>query len=411
MTPRAHPCIALLAPMFIGILMLGQPAYGQDSDAKRFIELTRQMEEHPTPMEDENRKWMIQIMTERDDIQVNLELTLIVSLLGIEKPDGPVPQSEQNQTPFLLPGRPELFSQYMYGQAAYQLEHPDRLADALGAQLAGLRGLLAVYPKLREQRPDAGIEHLDQLLALGSGGQLESELRRLALPNLTLNGEEISDRFWGEWAADTNQCGVANNNRSIEIWNRGVRFSQNLGARNHWNYWGGRGLGIARYEKTGDHWGYTNFEFLQMSEDQTHVVLETDRDVPRVYYRCPPEEQGPPTSLAEAIELAKQSMTAEGADEWFKEKLLRNGWLESVVGAMHRGCEKGALEGDDQSFALYFRLAETGRVKESLLEGKTPYSACFYARMTNMITNFPAPIKDDFWMKLEMDMTPDDDEK
>lgn len=264
--------------------------------------------------------------------------------------------------------------------------------------------MLALYPRLREQNPDVQIERLDELLAEGSNGQLEGELRRLAIPYVSVSREDISDRFWGEWAVDPERCGDGGSNSSLKIWKRGVRYSANLEIEFRWWQMGDRGLVIARYEKMEDRWGYNTVEYLEISEDQTYLALESERDVPDLYYRCAPEETEKPTSLAEARELVKESMTAKGAEE-FHERLHRDRWLSSRVGAMHRLCGRAGLKGDDQSFALYFRLADTGRVKESLLEGKTPYSSCVYSRMTEMVSIFPAPLEDDFWLKIDMDMT------
>jgi|GEM_PF-2151184 hypothetical protein len=391
--------------LMVGLATTGSSAYAQESDAQRFIRLTKQMEENPAPIDDENRKWMAQLMADSEDVQLVLDFSLLMKLFALEMPKGPFKSKAdfQRQNPMRLPGRPELTAQYVYGQAAYQLQNPDRISHVLEAQLAGLRSLLTLYPSMLKQYPDARIDHIDELLAEEVIHQLDAELKRLVMGSLTFDSNAVPEKFLGEWAANPESCGDKASAASIKIWERGVRFTENVDRMYHWNYTGGPGLAIARYYKTDERWGYNTFEYLQLSEDQTFLTLESDRDVPGVYYRCAPEQKEPPTSLAEARQLAAQSMSAEGAREWgANEDYLR--WFESLTGAAFRMCDGALLDGQDQSFTMYFRLADTGQVKESLLDGKTAYSACFYSRVTKLAINFPVPIKDDFWLKVEMDM-------
>lgn len=406
MAARICRCLSVLIPLLMGLAMAGQSAYAQESDAQRFIRLANWMNADPWSVSEEDRAWMWALVGDSNDIGGVILPSLLGELFGL-KMSGDLTTTKAEMVGEMAPllkARQELATAYIFGMAAYQLENPDRRSHLLEAQVAGLRSLLAAYPWVLANHPHAAMERVDQLLAEDVRDQLDAELERLAMRYVVLLRDDVPEKLWGEWAPDLASCGVADSERSIKVWDRGVRFADRGLA---WNYTGGSGMLIARDEKVENTQRYNTFEYLQLSQDQTYLTLESDRDVPGTYYRCAREEIAKPTSIAEARKLVTQSLAREGAMEWMRSEEHLS-WFEGITTSAFRKCGRKAKANKEKPFSMYFRLAETGRVKDSMLDGDTRFAKCFYSRMTKSASNFPAPVSDDFWMVIEIE--PPDEE-
>jgi hypothetical protein len=62
--------------------------------------------------------------------------------------------------------------QYMLASGAFQIENPDKMADAKATALAGVESVLKTYQAILQQKPDAKAKALDDLLKKQSQGKL-----------------------------------------------------------------------------------------------------------------------------------------------------------------------------------------------------------------------------------------------
>jgi hypothetical protein len=63
--------------------------------------------------------------------------------------------------------------QYMLASGAFQIENPDKAADAKATALAGVESVLKTYQAILQQKPDAKAKALDDLLKKQSQGKLK----------------------------------------------------------------------------------------------------------------------------------------------------------------------------------------------------------------------------------------------
>ena len=68
--------------------------------------------------------------------------------------------------------------QYMLASGAFQIENPDKLADAKATALAGVESVLKTYRAILQQKPDAKAKALDDLLKKQSQGKLKDSLKQ-----------------------------------------------------------------------------------------------------------------------------------------------------------------------------------------------------------------------------------------
>jgi hypothetical protein len=64
--------------------------------------------------------------------------------------------------------------QLAFGNAAFQIEHPDQRGDQVAVQSAGLRSALAMHRAIRAQKPDAAVPYLDELQAKLDAGTFDA---------------------------------------------------------------------------------------------------------------------------------------------------------------------------------------------------------------------------------------------
>ena len=68
--------------------------------------------------------------------------------------------------------------QYMLASGAFQIENPDKAADAKATALAAVESVLKTYQAILQQKPDAKAKQLDDLLKKQSQGKLNDALKQ-----------------------------------------------------------------------------------------------------------------------------------------------------------------------------------------------------------------------------------------
>ena len=151
-------------PLRIGLLALlaahmitanATPTDSLTPDAAQFIRLTQALE--ADPLQDNAkaiRRWLLN--------WTNDSKTVTVTVCNIF---GPLLEQE-------LPYGPELLVQSMFGNAAFQITHPDQKTTQALTQVAGLESLLKAYESILTTHPEAHIPYYDDLLKQRNAGTL-----------------------------------------------------------------------------------------------------------------------------------------------------------------------------------------------------------------------------------------------
>lgn len=130
-----------------------------ETDEAKFIRLTQLLEIDPLGDKDKGmRTWLIGWAAESPDVSV-----AVCDTLGLI--------SEQD-----VPYGPELLTQSIFGNAAFQIAHPKDKDNFLLTQLAGVASSLKAYASIIVQHPQARIPHLDDLLQKQQMGSLEHHM-------------------------------------------------------------------------------------------------------------------------------------------------------------------------------------------------------------------------------------------
>ena len=153
---------SLLLSLSLTIGSLAAAAQGAatvESDAQKFVRMTRSLEADPLMDTDKSmRTWLIRWTAESPDVYV-----LVCDLLG------PIPKEK-------VPHGGELLMQYMFGNAAFQIEHPKQAKDKHAVQIAGVRSALKAYAAILKKEASARIPYWDDLLAKDRAGKLDQHL-------------------------------------------------------------------------------------------------------------------------------------------------------------------------------------------------------------------------------------------
>ena len=129
------------------------------SDTANFVSLTRALE--ADPMRDttkEIRSWLMEWLTESPDISV--KVCVVMDFLQ---------GSDEEYSALLM-------TQSLFGNAAWQIEHPGNKSNQLAQQVAGVESMLEAYSSLRRAYPDKHDEKMETLLALQKSGKLTPHL-------------------------------------------------------------------------------------------------------------------------------------------------------------------------------------------------------------------------------------------
>jgi hypothetical protein len=150
----------LFAAVSLCALLPALPAAAQEeSDEARFVRLTRELEKDPLKDEDKQiRSWMIQWLIDTPIVTVN-----VCNIAGLL--DKPAP-----------PNADLLSIQAMFGNGAYQIEHPGERSLPLTLQTAGVASALRSYEALVAADPKARFDTFERLLAAEKNGRLSRTL-------------------------------------------------------------------------------------------------------------------------------------------------------------------------------------------------------------------------------------------
>lgn len=170
LVPLALASAALAA--FVAFASTAAPQSAHEADEAKFVRLTRQLEQKPLGDTDKRmRTWLLQWAKDSPDITVRFCKVL-----------KPVPGDG-------IPNSGILATQQIFGNAAYQIAHPDKRGDLVATQLAGARSALRAYEALAAQDPKARIPRMDELLRKEQGGTLEAELAPIVQAECAATGK------------------------------------------------------------------------------------------------------------------------------------------------------------------------------------------------------------------------------
>lgn len=155
MNPWTIPVLAAVACCALNARAQESP----ETDEARFIRLTHQLEISPLSDTDKSmRSWLLQWAMDSKDITVN-----VCNLLG------PIPKDD-------APNSGIFVTQMIFGNASYQISHPEKRKDPLSPQVAGIRSALKAYDSILAKDPKARIPFLDDLVKRDKDGTLEAHM-------------------------------------------------------------------------------------------------------------------------------------------------------------------------------------------------------------------------------------------
>jgi hypothetical protein len=157
------PVIVLLMLGVACGMAFGQAAAPQPETAEaKFVRLTRFLETQPLADEDKSKRtWLLDWATQSPDV-----IVVVCDILG------PIPGQERRFGGHLL-------TQMLFGNAAYQIAHPESKEDVVAVQLAGVESSLAAYSAIVAAHPETRIPHFDEMLQNQQGGSLRTSLEPL----------------------------------------------------------------------------------------------------------------------------------------------------------------------------------------------------------------------------------------
>jgi hypothetical protein len=127
----------------------------------RAVQFAHDLESNPLgPQAKSEREWLTLWLIDVPDITVEV----CSRLLGPEIPD-----KKKFGT--------EIFSQLMYSEAAFMIENPDSVNEALEVHAAGVMGSLKAYEAILKDHPKARSKSLDEILSRRDKGTLKDHVR------------------------------------------------------------------------------------------------------------------------------------------------------------------------------------------------------------------------------------------
>ncbi|QSX33295.1 hypothetical protein JYB87_16455 [Shewanella avicenniae] len=130
-------------------------------DADDVIAITQQLEQRPLAAEAHELRQQLFEWTRDSD-------AVLISVCDIL---GPLPSRQE------LPYGKELLVQSFFGNAAFQLQHPDSKQDVFKTQMAGVSSMLRAYANIIKEDDGAHIAEYDHWLTLLNAGTLAKALR------------------------------------------------------------------------------------------------------------------------------------------------------------------------------------------------------------------------------------------
>ncbi len=162
---RAFTTLVICLLLFPASAWPGKRGQSSPEDRAKVVKLTRQLEADPLgDGAPEARQWLIPWLEKVKDITVT-----VCDLLG------PIPGDD-------LPYSAEILTQMIFSNAAFQIEHPDKVDDKVAVQTAGVEGALRAYEAILKAKPDTHIAFLDDLVQKRDAGQL-GEYMKAVVPD------------------------------------------------------------------------------------------------------------------------------------------------------------------------------------------------------------------------------------
>lgn len=158
--------------ILLSVILLAGVAAAQDQqepkrppstpeERKRFLTLVHKLEKTPLDQSlNPEIKWALQWLEDIPDVNINI----CVFPLG----------------PFIDEGYrydSHIRGQFVLGMGAYQLEHPQKVADNRAQYVAGVESALKAYSAILKSKPEAKSRGLDELLSKQQEGQLTDFVR------------------------------------------------------------------------------------------------------------------------------------------------------------------------------------------------------------------------------------------
>jgi hypothetical protein len=161
------PRLQVRAGLAAALLLLAAPALAErqepstPAERARVVQLTRQLESNPLGAEAAAaQRWLAGWIEDVPDLTVTA-----CDLLQL--PDEHYPYA------------PQLVVQMMAGNAAYQIEHPDKAGDEAAVQGAALKSALKAYGAIVKRKPEARLDGLDRLADEMKDGRLDRHMKAL----------------------------------------------------------------------------------------------------------------------------------------------------------------------------------------------------------------------------------------
>ena len=168
-TSSACRALLLAALSMVATTSVVNAAEATSAETKaRMISLISKLESDPFTRDGRDiRGEVISWLTEAPDVTVKVCTNVLGDITKIKGDDGGT-----------------LVVQLMLSEAKFILEHPDKEADQLAVNVAGIEGVLRTYAAMRAVKPKLAIREFDQLAQLQTSGQLAAETdKRLATCN------------------------------------------------------------------------------------------------------------------------------------------------------------------------------------------------------------------------------------
>ncbi|HEX7284821.1 MAG TPA: hypothetical protein VF532_01485 [Candidatus Angelobacter sp.] len=135
-----------------------------EEERKRFIEVTRKLEQDP--LDDRmraDRSWALKWLEDVPDINVNMCVPVM----------GDLGRSRYRYAP-------QLGAQFGLEMAVFLIEHPNQSGDLNAQYMAGLQGALRAYKSILKTEPMAVSAQMEALINLQDKGKLEEYVRERA---------------------------------------------------------------------------------------------------------------------------------------------------------------------------------------------------------------------------------------
>jgi hypothetical protein len=161
--PSGRTWVALALCLLVSSVSAWAGKRGQSTpeDRAKAVKLTRQLEADPLGEGAvEARQWLIPWVEKAKDIRVT-----VCNLLG------PIPNDDH-------PYSAEILTQMIFSNAAFQIEHPDKVDDQVAVQTAGVEGALKAYEAIVKAKPEARIEFLDDLIRKRDSGEFSAYMKK-----------------------------------------------------------------------------------------------------------------------------------------------------------------------------------------------------------------------------------------